>query len=370
MTVSASPLVERRRLRAELKQARMDVGLTQEAVADRMDWSLSKLIRIETGAVGISTNDLTALLRLYNVRDPKRVRALIAQAREARKQSWWSKYRAVLAPTYFQYIEFETSASSIRTYHSLAVPGLLQTQEYAIALTQRNRFNPDSKTVRTLVEVRMKRQELLLDRSNPPSLFFVLDEAVLRRLAGDKELGKSQIDRLIQMADRPGVTIEVLPFSAGIHRGLMEDCNILEFSTDDSDVLYFESARQASFIREDSDEIALYRELFEEMRSLSLGPEGTRDYLVQLADTIRLRQNHVGYYQDKISEEGSMPDTHTIDGTWRTSSWSISGECVEVAGLGAEVFIRDTKDRGGNVLSVSPAAWKHFIEQSKQTTVS
>jgi transcriptional regulator with XRE-family HTH domain len=289
VTVRPSPLVERRRLRAELRQARTDAGLTQEAVAEQMDWSLSKLIRIETGAVGISTNDLTALLRFYNVKDPKRVRTLVAQAREARKQGWWSRYRAVLPPTYFQFIEFETAASIIRSYNSLAMPGLLQTPEYAIAITQRNRFNPDPKTVKSLVDVRLKRQQLLLGQPSSPLLSFVLDEAAIQRLAGDKELRQAQINRLIQMTAVPGVTIEVLPFSVGIHRGLMEDFNILEFGTDDNDVLYFESARLQSFIRDDPDEIALYRELFEEMRALSLGPEGTRDYLIEIGNTIRLR---------------------------------------------------------------------------------
>lgn len=288
MTVSASPLVERRRLRAELKQARLDVDLTQEAVAEQMDWSLSKLIRIETGAVGISTNDLTALLRLYNVKDPKRVRALVAQAKEARKQTWWSKYRAVLPPTYFQYIEFEMSASIIRSYETLVIPGLLQTEEYATAITQRNRFNPDPKTVKALVEVRMRRQELLLDSPSPPLLFFVLDEAIIHRLVGDQDLRRSQVEKLIRMADRPEVMIEIVPFSTGIHRGIIEDFNILEFGgTDDNDVLYFEGARLASFSRDEADEIVLYRELFEEMRNLSLGPKGTRDYLIEVADTIR-----------------------------------------------------------------------------------
>ena len=288
MAASESPLVERRRLRTELKQARQEADLTQDAVAKQMDWSLSKLIRIETGAVGISTNDLTALLRLYNIKDPKRVRALVAQAKEARKPTWWSKYRAVLPPTYFQYIEFETSASAICTYETSAVPGLLQTEEYATAVISRNRFNPDPKTVKTLVEVRMKRQQLLLDRPRPPRLFFVLDEAVIRRLAGDKELRQDQVEKLIRMTDRPEVTIEVVPFSAGIHRGLIEDFSILEFGgTDDNDVLYFEGARMTSFSHDEADEIALYHELFEEMRSLSLGPEGTRDFLIEVADTIR-----------------------------------------------------------------------------------
>lgn len=288
MTASESPLVERRRLRAELKQARLDADLTQEAVAKQMDWSLSKLIRIETGAVGISTNDLTALLRLYSVKDPKRVRALVAQAKEARRPTWWSNYRAVLPPTYFQYIEFETSASSICTYETSVVPGLLQTEEYATAVTERNRFDPDPKTVKALVEVRMKRQQLLLDRPRPPHLFVVMDEAVIRRLAGDKGLRQAQIEKLIRMTDRPEVTIEVLPFSAGIHRGVIEDFSILEFGgTDDNDVLYFEGARMTTFSRDEADEIALYHELFEEMRNLSLGPQGTRDYLIEVADTIR-----------------------------------------------------------------------------------
>ena len=288
MTASESPLVERRRLRAELKQARLDADLTQEAVAKQMDWSLSKLIRIETGAVGISTNDLTALLRLYSVKDPKRVRALVAQAKEARRPTWWSKYRAVLPPTYFQYIEFETSASSICTYETYVVPGLLQTEEYATAVTERNRFDPDPKTVKALVEVRMKRQQLLLDRPRPPRLFVVMDEAVIRRLAGDKELRQAQVEKLIRMTERPEVTIEVVPFSAGIHRGVIEDFSILEFDgTDDNDVLYFEGARMTTFSRDEADEIALYHELFEEMRNLSLGPQGTRDYLIEVADTIR-----------------------------------------------------------------------------------
>jgi transcriptional regulator with XRE-family HTH domain len=287
VTVGSSPLVERRRLRAELKQARLETGLTQEAVAEQMDWSLSKLIRIETGAVSISTNDLTALLRLYNVKDTNRVRALVAQGKEARKKTWWNKYRAVLPPTYYQYIEYETSASIIRSYESFVVSGLLQSEEYATALTTRNRLDLDYKTVNALVEVRMKRQELLLNRPNPPLLFFVMDEAVIRRLIGAEDVGKAQLEKLIRMADRPEITIEVVPFSTGLHRGIIENFNILEFvGTDDDDVLYFEGARHSSFSRDEADEIAIYRELFEEMRNLSLGPKGTRDYLIEAADTI------------------------------------------------------------------------------------
>jgi transcriptional regulator with XRE-family HTH domain len=287
-TSGSSPIVQRRRLRAELRQARQDAGLTQEAVAEQMDWSLSKLIRIETGAVGISTNDLTALLHLYNIKDPQRVGELVTQAKEARKQTWWSKYRTVLSPTYFQYIEYETSASIIRSYQSLIVPGLLQTEAFATTVNRQYASNPSPRTVKTLVEVRMKRQELLLDQSKPPLLFFILDEAVIHRLIGDENLRQGQLEKLISLADRPEVTIEIVPFSAGVHPGVAENFNILEFGgSADNDILYFESAREAIFSHDSTEEITIYRELFEDLRNISLGPKGTRDYLIEAMDNIR-----------------------------------------------------------------------------------
>lgn len=288
MTVSSSPLVERRRLRSELKQARLDAGLTQESVAEQMDWSLSKLIRIETGAVGVSTNDLTALLRLYNIRDPKRVKALIAQGKEARKQTWWSKYRSALPPTYFQYIEYETAASIIRTYETLLIPGLLQTEEYAASVSRLYRTNPTAAQIRTRVEVRMLRQELLYGGSKPPLLFFIIDEAVINRLMGSPDIRKAQLEKLIHLSDRPEVTIEMIPASVGLHRGMGDSFHILEFGgSADNDVLYFESARDSIFSYDATEEITVYRELFEELRNISLGPKGTRDFLAEATDKIR-----------------------------------------------------------------------------------
>lgn len=283
MTDSSSPLVQRRRLRAELRQARQDAGLTQETVAESMDWSLSKIIRIETGSVGISTNDLMALLSLYSVKDPRRVKALVAQAKEARKQTWWSKYRTDLSPTYFQYIEYETSASIIRSRDTLTIPGLLQTEEYATAVSVRYGSNFASQRVRTLIEVQMRRQELLLDRPNPPLLFFILDEAAIHRLMAAEDLRQAQLQKLIRITDRPEVTIEIVPFSTGLHHGMAESFSILEFDeTSDSDVLYFESSRDSIFSHHETEEISVYRELFEDLRKISLGPRGTRDYLAEI----------------------------------------------------------------------------------------
>ena len=287
MTETGSPLVERRRLRDELKQARQDASLTQETVAAQMDWSLSKIIRIETGSVGISTNDLMALLRLYKVKDPRRVKELAARGREARKQTWWSKYRKILTPNYFQYIEYETSASIIRSYENIVVPGLLQTEDYATTITRKYRLDFTGKKVEALVEVRMKRQELLLGRPNPPLLFFILDEAVIRRLLGDESLRKAQLEKLINLAAKPSVTIEIVPFSVGLHRGMDDTFSILEFPGSAQDIMFFESIRETLFSYDVAEEVAQYRELFEDLRNVSLGPQGSLDYLMRAAHEIR-----------------------------------------------------------------------------------
>ena len=283
MSDSSSPLVPRRRIRSELRRARQETGLTQDAVATEMDWSLSKVIRIETGAVGISTNDLTALLRLYNITDPRRTRELVSLARAARQQSWWSGYRETVPPTFFTYIEYEASASAIRQYEPIVIPGLLQTRNYAHAIISRHRRSSTTAEVEARVDLRMKRQQLL-EQPNPPSMYVILDEAVIHRLIGEKSLRDEQLARLISLMSRPNVTIEIIPFSAGLHSGIAENFTILEFDNEsDSDVLYFESARDAIFSRDDAEEISVYREMFESLRRASLGPAGSLGFLKKTA---------------------------------------------------------------------------------------
>jgi transcriptional regulator with XRE-family HTH domain len=292
-----SPAVPRRRLRAELKQARQQAGLTQEAVAAEMDWSLSKIIRIETGSVGISTNDLAALLRLYRVDSAERADELVALARAARQQSWWSKYRGSVSPAYFQYLEYEADASVIRQYEALLIPGLLQTEEYATAAIHQYRGRHpgrsqqpagrlSSKMIKTRVEIRMTRQQLL-QRPDPPQLFFILDEAVIQRATGDEKLGRAQITRLIAMANRPHVTIQIVPFNVGMYVGMAENYTIFSFpNVEDQDVLYFEGAQEAIFSYDEAGEIVVYRQMYEELSKAALSPEDSLAYLTDIAANI------------------------------------------------------------------------------------
>jgi transcriptional regulator with XRE-family HTH domain len=275
-----SPLVQRRRLRTELRRARAEARKTQDQVATAMDWSLSKVIRIETGAVGISTNDLRALLNLYAVHDADRTEELIELARASRQTSWLSRYRADITPQYLQYIEYEETASVLCMYDPLLLPGLLQTEGYAAAVL-RALADPGTpaEVVRNRIDIRLTRQRLL-EQIAPPALICVLDESVISRIVGERDVAQDQLARLIELASRPNITIQIVPFTAGLHRGLLEPFIILEFpDPEDGDVLYLESSRDAIFSHDEDGEITGYREVFAQLRNISFSPADTLDYL-------------------------------------------------------------------------------------------
>jgi transcriptional regulator with XRE-family HTH domain len=275
---STSPVVQRRRLRTELRRARLDAGLTQEQVATAMDWSLSKLIRIENGTVGISMNDLKAILAHYKITDEGRTAELITLSRGARERSWWSDYRD-LPPRLVQLIEYESASFIIRNFQPMLIPGLLQTEEYATTMIQNLGPQSTAYEVSTAVELRMKRQQLLQQREMP-LMFFIMDEAAVRRLVGGQEAMRRQIQRLLDESDKPAVTIEVVPFSAGAHPGMQGPFMLFEFpDAADDDALYLEGPSESRWNRDDPEEIASFRERFEVLRELSLGPQGSVDLL-------------------------------------------------------------------------------------------
>jgi transcriptional regulator with XRE-family HTH domain len=281
-----SPVVQRRRLRTELRKARLDAALTQDQVAAAMDWSLSKVIRIEAGQVGISTNDLKALLSFYKITDTAHTDELIAVARAARERAWWSMYHDVASSALLDLIGYESAVAIRRNFEPLLIPGLLQTEEYTRALYRGVDDRIPAERVDTLVEIRLRRQELL-DRINPPLLFFILDEATVRRSAGGEGVMRNQIRHLIDTAERPNVTIEVVPFSAGLHPGLRGSFAVLEFpDAGDDDVLYTEDPHGGVVSKEKQEDVVAYREIFEQLRRISLGPKGTIAFLGQVADDL------------------------------------------------------------------------------------
>ena len=278
---TTSPVVQRRRLRTELRRARLDAGLTQEQVATATDWSLSKLIRIENGTVGISMNDLKAILAHYKITDEGRTAELIALSRGARERSWWNSYRD-MPPRLIQLIEYESASFIIRNFQPMLVPGLLQTEEYATTTTRTLRPQATAQDVSTTVELRMKRQQLL-QQSEMPLMFFIVDEGAVRRLVGGQEAMRRQIRRLLDESEKSTVTIEVVPFSAGAHPGMQGPFMLFEFpDAEDDDALYLEGPSENRWNRDDPEEISSFRERFEVLRELSLGPQGSVDLLHRL----------------------------------------------------------------------------------------
>jgi transcriptional regulator with XRE-family HTH domain len=256
---SPDPTIHRRRLRNELRRARELANKTQKDVAVAMDWSASKLIRIETGAVNISTNDLRALLNFYEV-DQDRIAALVEVARAAREAPRWSLYRDVASPEYIAFLGYESSASIIRNFEPLTIPGLLQTEEYARetiriqAAEQATAHQLDNERIDALVDLRMQRQELLV-RDAPPRLHFIVDEGVIRRRVGgpSPDVMRRQLRRLRELADEDHVTIRVVPYVQGLYARFRVAYVLLEFANpEDEDVLYIENPLGEFIVRENA----------------------------------------------------------------------------------------------------------------------
>jgi len=241
-----------RRLRAFLRQTREECGFTQRDVANEMDWSLSKLIRIETGAVSVSTTDLRALLGHYGVVDPDRVAELVEMAKAARQRSWWYRYRNQITTEFKVLLGYESSATVIRNFEPLLVPGLLQTEEYASEVLRI--LEVPHADIQDMVDLRAERQERLV-RPDGPMLHFIVDENVMHRLVGSPALMRAQIRRMRELAQGPNITLRVIPFSAGLYSRARVAYQLLEFpEIEDEDVLFIENASGDIVIRESSQE--------------------------------------------------------------------------------------------------------------------
>jgi transcriptional regulator with XRE-family HTH domain len=251
--LGVDPSVSRRKLRNLLRQARENCGFTQGAVAEEMSWSISKLIRIESGSVTISVNDLRALVSYYGINDREQVDSLVEMARLARKRSWLSQYRGTASDVYLTFLGAEETAGRSYNFEPVLIPGLLQTDEYASEVLQVLRGPKNPSRVAGLVELRLTRQQRVLSRTNPPlDLNFLLDESVIRRLVGGVEVMSRQIKHLLDISQRDNVSILVIPYSAGLYRSARVPFTVLEFSSpEDEALLYLEYPQGEEIIRED-----------------------------------------------------------------------------------------------------------------------
>ena len=233
------PLVQRDRLRAQVRRWREGAEETQKGLAKAMDWSPSKVVRIESGEVPISTNDLRVLLDHYHVTDPATVRATLDLARDSRGPSEFDAFADVLEGGFRAFLAYERSAIAIRAFHPSVIPGLLQVERYARALLAARAL--PQQHIDRFWESRAQRQDLH-DVADPPHMVFLIDESAIRRMIGDADTMVRQLRHLAAMAEREHVTIRVLPFTSGMFPGV-ESMSILEFDDVDlDDLVYVETS--------------------------------------------------------------------------------------------------------------------------------
>lgn len=268
MTERRSPTIRRRRLGAELRRRREAAGVTIENVAERLECSASKVSRIETGHTTATPRDVRDMLEIYGVRGDE-CEELVQIAREARQKGWWHAYSTVLTGAY---VGLEQAAESVRAYEQQVMPGLLQTEEYAKAMIRAARPDITPDEVERRVRVRLNRQSLLT-QEDPIDLWVVLDEAVLSRPIGGDAVMSAQLERLVEAAELPNVTLQVLPFEVGAHAGMDGTFTILTFSEpSDPGVVFAENATGGLFL-EKSEELRKYMFIFDHIRAAALRPE-------------------------------------------------------------------------------------------------
>jgi transcriptional regulator with XRE-family HTH domain len=278
MVMADDRAVPRRRLMVELRAARVAAGLTREGVVEALGWSLSKVVRIETGEQGVSVTDLRALLELYGVSGEDRVQELTALARSGRQQSYWSGYRDVISKQFGQYLGYEGSASYIRTFHPLLIPGLLHTSEYAFEIL---RMRMPEERARKLVNLRMKRQERLLGKSRSPEMTFIFGEEALLRWIGGPSVMRQQLAYLLEVAGRTGVTMQIVPLSVGSHPGLSGSFILLGLQETGEDLLFLEGASGDLVSRDDQEMIDPFIENFGTLRGMALPAEATKALVIR-----------------------------------------------------------------------------------------
>jgi hypothetical protein len=227
--------------------------------------------RVETGRVGLRGRDLNDLLELYRVNDSALSEELASLAREGKQRGWWSKYADSLLSPYATYIGFESEADEVLVHETLVVTGLLQTEEYARAVIGSAMFPANSgDTTERRVQVRMERQELLA-KPRSLKLWAILDESVLHRQVGGPSVQRGQLKHLGQMAILPNVTIQVLPFDAGVFLGMVGSFSVVRFpSRDDPDIVYIEGITGDLFA--ESEDARTYLNVYDHLRASALGP--------------------------------------------------------------------------------------------------
>jgi transcriptional regulator with XRE-family HTH domain len=264
----------------ELKRFREAAGLTGEQVAEQMGWSAAKVYRIEGDRVRVLARDVQRLLRLYAI-DGEQRDAVMELARLARVKDWWHQYSGAI-PEWFQfYVGLEAAASAMQEYNAELVTGLLQTEPYARAVMAAA-MRTENDEMERQIAVRMERQKRLT-AADAPTLWVVLNEAVLHRQVGGPAVMRDQLAHIAEISALPNVTVQVLPYTAGAHPAMLGSFTLMQFpDPTDRDVVYLEAETGALYLEKHED-VRRYSLILDYLRAQALGPAESRALIAQLA---------------------------------------------------------------------------------------
>jgi transcriptional regulator with XRE-family HTH domain len=294
MAEGDSPTAARRRVRLAIREARDAAELTQSQVAEEMEWSLSKVIRIENGEVSISPNDLRPLLTFLGVKDKTTVSALLADARIARqrqRQAWYQtpEFREYMSEALRHLIEYENDASAMRSYSVYYPPGPFQIPAYASALTGSWSGEMGEEAVAKIVEARRRRHEMVLERLDSMQVLMVLDQSVLERQIGGPAVLADQLRELQDLASRGLISIRMLPFELDSPITNNGSFDLISLSGDPGgEVLYRENGKIDELI-EDRVVTARHRERFEQLWQVATADVDTIDFIKGRIHTLETR---------------------------------------------------------------------------------
>ena len=245
--------VRRLQLGGHLRALRLSKGVSREEAGYRIRASESKISRMELGRVSFKERDVTDLLHLYGVEDPAEHERLLALTKQANSPSWWHTYGEVLDTWFTNYLDLEQAAELIRTYEVQFVPGLLQTDAYARAVIRLGHNNASRNEIDRRTKLRMARKQLLVGE-DAPRLWAVLDEGVLRRLIGGRDVLREQILSLLAACEETNIRLQVMPFASGGHAAAGGAFSILRFPHAElSDVVYIEHLTSALYLDKQDD---------------------------------------------------------------------------------------------------------------------
>ncbi|WP_344244197.1 helix-turn-helix transcriptional regulator [Actinocorallia libanotica] len=266
----------------ELRQLRRESGKTREQVSDFVGCSPVTITRIESAQTAGTVPIVARMLEAYGVTG-ERCELLLTLCREARKRGWWNRYSDSIPEWFHVYVGLEEEASEILTYESEAVPGLLQTEDYARALLLSGLRVPPVEELDRRIALRMKRQERQVS-DDAPRTWAVLNEAVLRRQVGGPSIMGEQLRHLVKMSRLNHMNIVVLPYDVGAHPAMDGPCTVLRFPEPfDPDVVYVQY-RRGSIYLEDPLDVEEYVDLFDHLRSRALSPDESRALLLRVAE--------------------------------------------------------------------------------------